>query len=88
MMKHAPVGALLRSTAPCEILGQANGHFGPEGRSQCRPTSSQPTVSPEDLDKLDIRVGTIERIEDIKRSEKLIRLLVISEITSEPSWLE
>jgi hypothetical protein len=35
-----------------------------------------PTVFLEDLDKLDIRVGTIERVEDIKRSGKLARLLV------------
>jgi tRNA-binding protein len=41
-----------------------------------KPTAVKPTVSPEDLDKLDIRVGTIELVEDIKRSEKLVRLLV------------
>ena len=41
-----------------------------------KPSAVKPTVSPGDLDKLDIRVGTIELVEDIKRSEKLVRLLV------------
>ena len=41
-----------------------------------KPNAVKPTVSLEDLDKLDIRVGTIERVEDIERSEKLVRLLV------------
>ena len=41
-----------------------------------KPTAVKPTVSLEDLDKLDIRVGTIERVEDVTRYEKLVRLLV------------
>ena len=53
-----------------------------------KPNAVKPTVSLEDLDKLDIRVGAIERVEDIERSEKLVRLLVDFEITSAPSWLE
>src|SRR5229473_141551 len=41
-----------------------------------KPTAVRPTVSLEDLDKLDIRVGTIELVENVQRSEKLVRLLV------------
>jgi tRNA-binding protein len=40
------------------------------------PAAIKPTISLDDLDKLDIRVGTIELVEDIERSEKLVRLLV------------
>ena len=36
----------------------------------------KPTVTIEDLDKLDIRVGTIEKVEDVEGSDKLIRLIV------------
>jgi tRNA-binding protein len=44
--------------------------------TEFRLAAVKPTVSLEDLDKLDIRAGTIERVEDIERSEKLVRLLV------------
>lgn len=33
-------------------------------------------ISLEELDKIDVRVGTIERVEDVKGSEKLARLSV------------
>jgi len=33
-------------------------------------------VSHADVDKLDVRVGTIERIEDVPKSDKLLKLLV------------
>ncbi len=36
----------------------------------------KPTISFEDLEKLDIRVGTIEKVEDIEGSDKLVRLRV------------
>lgn len=36
----------------------------------------KPIVSFDEFDKLDIRVGTIQRIEDIKGSDKLVRLVV------------
>lgn len=36
----------------------------------------KPSITSEDLDKLDIRVGTIEKVEDIEASDKLIRLTV------------
>ena len=36
----------------------------------------KPTISPNVLDKIDIRVGTIELVEDVKGSEKLVKLTV------------
>lgn len=36
----------------------------------------KPTISFNDLDKIDIRVGTIEQVEDVEKSDKLVRLLV------------
>jgi tRNA-binding protein len=40
------------------------------------PTPVKEIVAREDLDKLDIRVGTIVRVDDVPKSEKLIRLTV------------
>jgi len=36
----------------------------------------KPTISFDVLDKIDVRVGTIELVEDVKGSEKLVRLTV------------
>jgi tRNA-binding protein len=36
----------------------------------------KPAIKFEDLDKLDVRVGTIEKVEDIEASDKLVRLRV------------
>jgi tRNA-binding protein len=36
----------------------------------------KPIVSYDEFDKIDIRVGTIERVEDIKGADKLVRLIV------------
>jgi len=36
----------------------------------------KPTIAFEDFDKVDIRVGTILRVEDIEGSNKLVRLIV------------
>lgn len=36
----------------------------------------KPTIKFEDLEKIDIRVGTIEKVEDIENSDKLVRLKV------------
>jgi tRNA-binding protein len=36
----------------------------------------KPTVAFDLLEKLDIRVGTIERVEDVESSDKLVRLTV------------
>jgi tRNA-binding protein len=40
------------------------------------PASVKPIVGAEALDALDIRVGTIERVEEIPRSDKLMKLTV------------
>lgn len=36
----------------------------------------KPTISVDDLEKIDIRVGTIEAVEDIEESDKLVKLTV------------
>jgi tRNA-binding protein len=36
----------------------------------------KPTISIDDLSKIDVRVGTIERVEDMPRSDKLVKLTV------------
>jgi tRNA-binding protein len=36
----------------------------------------KPTIQFSDLDKIDIRVGKIEKVEDIEKSDKLVRLTV------------
>ena len=36
----------------------------------------KPSIKFEDLEKLDVRVGTIEKVEDIEASDKLVRLTV------------
>src|ERR1700710_2105877 len=46
------------------------------GTSDFKPAAIKPLVSPADLDKLDIRLGTIERVEDVQGSEKLLRMRV------------
>ena len=46
------------------------------GWNDFKPAAIKPTVSIADLDKLDIRVGTIELVEDVPASEKLVRLRV------------
>ena len=38
------------------------------------PAPIQPAISASDLDKIDIRVGTIVAVEDVAHSEKLVRL--------------
>ena len=40
------------------------------------PAAVKPIVSAEVLDELDIRVGTIERVEEIPHSDKLMKLTV------------
>ena len=40
------------------------------------PAAIKPPISLADLEKLDIRVGTIELVEDIPASEKLVRMRV------------
>jgi methionine--tRNA ligase beta chain len=40
------------------------------------PAPVKPTVRIEALEALDVRVGTIERVEDVSRSDKLMKLTV------------
>jgi tRNA-binding protein len=40
------------------------------------PAPVKPAVSKADLEKVDIRVGTIRSVEDVPRSDKLVRLRV------------
>jgi tRNA-binding protein len=40
------------------------------------PASIKPITSPDVLESLDIRVGTIERVEDVAKSSKLMKLTV------------
>ena len=40
------------------------------------PAPIKPIVSPDVLESIDIRVGTIERVEDVANSSKLVKLTV------------
>jgi tRNA-binding protein len=40
------------------------------------PAAIKPRISIGDIDKLDIRVGTIERVENVPNSDKLVKLTV------------
>ena len=44
--------------------------------SEFAPAPLKPTVAIAALEALDIRVGTIERVEEIPRSDKLMKLIV------------
>lgn len=44
--------------------------------SDFQPAAIKPAVAFSALEALDIRVGTIERIEDVAKSEKLLKLIV------------
>jgi tRNA-binding protein len=41
-----------------------------------RPALVKPSISKADVDKLDVRVGTIRSVEDVPASNKLVRLRV------------
>jgi tRNA-binding protein len=41
-----------------------------------KPAPVKPTISFAEIDKIDIRVGTIVRVEDVEGSEKLLKLTV------------
>ena len=40
------------------------------------PGPVKPTISTADLDKIDVRVGTIREVEDLAGSDRLVRLVV------------
>lgn len=52
------------------VQGSLTGH----GINQSRPV--KPTILLDLLEKLDIRVGTVELVEDVKGSDKLVKLTV------------
>jgi tRNA-binding protein len=41
-----------------------------------QPAPVKPTIAFDVLDQIDVRVGTIERVEDVDGSDKLMRLIV------------
>jgi tRNA-binding protein len=41
-----------------------------------QPAPIKPSITIDDLKKLDVRVGTIERVDEVSNSEKLLRLTV------------
>ena len=43
---------------------------------QVRLSPIKPTIKYDDLAKIDIRIGKIEKVEDVAKSDKLVRLLV------------
>ena len=47
----------------------------------------KPTVTYDVFEKIDIRVGTIKRVEDIKDADKLVRLVVDFGDHEEQFWL-
>lgn len=44
--------------------------------SEMKAAPIKPTVSYDVFDKIDIRIGKIERVEDVQGAEKLVRLIV------------
>ena len=62
--------SLTRLAAPDTLPGR---HLMP---TKFSPAAIKPQVSLEDLNKLDIRVGTIELVEKVQHSDKLVRLRV------------
>jgi tRNA-binding protein len=49
---------------------------GTERRRIMEPAPVKPEISMDDFDKLDIRVGTIVAVDDVKKSKKLVKLTV------------
>ena len=45
-------------------------------KCQFTPAGLKPAISREDVEKLDVRVGAIERVEVVPKSEKLLKLTV------------
>ncbi len=45
-------------------------------QSNFSPAPIKPTITYDDLQTIDIRVGTIELVEDVPKSDKLVRLTV------------
>jgi tRNA-binding protein len=43
---------------------------------EIKPAPVKPSIGFDVLDKLDVRVGTIEKVEEVEKSDKLLRLTV------------
>lgn len=44
--------------------------------NQIKIAEIKPSITLEDLERVDVRVGTIDRVEDVRGSDKLVRLVV------------
>jgi methionine--tRNA ligase beta chain len=54
-----------------EVAGRAAVHM-----AEFRVAAVKPLISTEVIDRIDVRVGTIEKVEDVQGSDKLVRLTV------------
>jgi tRNA-binding protein len=48
----------------------------PETGGKMKPASVKPLISMEDLEKIDVRIGTIRRVADVPDSRKMVSLTV------------
>ena len=44
--------------------------------NEIKPAPIKPKIKYQDLDKIDVRVGKIEKVVDIEKSDKLVKLIV------------
>lgn len=63
----------LESLLPDEAPMTEHAH---EKKVPMQPAPIKPTIAFDVLDQIDVRVGTIERVEDVDGSDKLMRLIV------------
>ena len=63
----------LKLTPPHDVPGMFDDSF--KGVNM-KHASIKPIISFKDFEKIDIRIGTIERVEEIQDSNKLVRLIV------------
>ncbi len=52
------------------------------------PAKVKPAIPPELLDQIDVRVGTIESVNEVANSDKVMALRSISATMYAPSWRE
>jgi hypothetical protein len=63
-----------RASRECEGTGSGYGHGGDTWASSSRPVKR--TISVSDVQKLDVRVGTIVAVDELSKSSKLLKLTV------------
>jgi tRNA-binding protein len=61
---------------PSGALANTNKSLKNKVMTNMKVASIKPTISFSEFEKVDIRIGTIERVEDIEGSNKLVRLTV------------